>query len=328
MAARGAGGGGAAACAQRAPGVQHYHAPDDTGVARWRADGDLPPAAVRLSSPYDLDARMATKRETSWLGYKVHLTETCEPDAPLLLTDVQTTLATAADYDATGAVQAALARRDLLPATHLVDAGYVTADQLVQSQTEHRVELLGPTLGDSHWQARTPGAYDVDAFAVDWEARRVACPQGHPSVQWSETRDPHERAVIVVSFATATCRACPCRARCTRSARGPRRLTLRPRPQHEALRAARGREATPEFRAQYAARAGVEGLLSQGVRAFGLRTARYVGLPRTHLQHLLTAAAMNLARLDAWWTERPRAATKPSKLASLLGPPCASAALT
>ena len=82
-----------------------------------------------------------------------------------------------------GSGQAAPAGRDLLPATHLVDAGYVTADQLVQSQAQHRVGLLGPTLGDSHWQARTPGAYDVDAFAVDWDAPRVTCPEGHRSVE-------------------------------------------------------------------------------------------------------------------------------------------------
>ena len=64
------------------------------------------------------------------------------------------------------------------------------------------------------------------------------------------------------------------------------------------------------------------------MRAFGLRQARYVGLARTRLQHLLTAAAMNLARLDAWWTERPRAATKPSKLVALLGHSRVTAALT
>ena len=147
-------------------------------------------------------------------------------------------------------------------------------------------------------------------------------------MEWSQTHGPGERAVILVRFDAATCRACPCRAHCTRSARGPRRLTLRPRAQHEALRAARAREATPEFQAQYAARAGVEGLLSQGVRACGLRTARYAGLAKTRLQHLLTAAALNLARLDAWFAERPRAATKPSKLVTLLGQPRVSAALT
>jgi nitroreductase len=66
-----------------------------------------------------------------------------------------------------------------------------------------------------------------------------------------------------------------------------------------------------------AERAGVEGALSQGTRAFGLRRCRYTGLPKTRLQHLATAAAMNLARLDAWWTETPRAPTRCSAFARL-----------
>jgi transposase len=308
--------------------VQHYHAPDEAGTVRWRAGKDLPPAARRLSSPYDPEARVGTKREVSWLGYKVHLTEACEPDAPLLITDVQTTPATTTDSTLTAGIQGALAARGLLPATHLVDAGYVSADQLVASQADHQVDLVGPTLGDNHWQARTPGAFAVDAFAIDWDARQVRCPQGRASAAWSETHDPYDRAVITVRFDAATCRACPCRALCTRAAHGPRRLTLRPQAQHATLRAARAREETAEFREQYATRAGVEGLLSQGVRAFGLRQARYLGRAKTHLQHLLTAAAINLARLDAWLTEQPRTATRPNKLALLLAQPLASASLT
>ncbi len=103
--------------------------------------------------------------------------------------------------------------------------------------------------------------------------------------------------------------------------------TLRPQAQHLALREARAREETAEFREQYAARAGVEGLLSQGVRAFGLRQARYLGLAKAHLQHLLTATAVNLVRLDAWFADQPRSATRPNKLALLLAQPLATAPL-
>src|SRR5215218_2838011 len=63
---------------------------------------------------------------------------------------------------------------------------------------------------------------------------------------------------------------------------------------------------------------GVEGLLSQGVRACGLRTARYAGLATTRLQHLLTGAALNVARLAAWFAERPLATTRPSRVAALV----------
>jgi len=297
--------------------VQHDHAPDDAGTPGWRAEGALPPCAARITSPHDPEARFATKRETSWTGYKVHLTETCAADAPLLITNVQTTAATAADSSVVAAIHADLAAARLLPGIHLVDSGYLDADNLVRGQQDHGGDLVGPPLGDTHWQARTAGAFDVDCFALDWEARRATCPQGHASGKWSETTDPLGNTVITTHFASAACRPCPCREQCTRSARGPRRLTLRPQAQHLALRAARRREATPEFKAQYAARAGMEGTISQGVHTFALREARYLGLAKTHLQHLLTGTAMNFVRLSAWFAERPRAATRPSRLACL-----------
>jgi transposase len=42
---------------------------------RWRTGDEQPPAAVRITSPYDLEARYCSKRETHWVGYKVHLTD-------------------------------------------------------------------------------------------------------------------------------------------------------------------------------------------------------------------------------------------------------------
>jgi transposase len=304
--------------------LQHYYAPDAHGVVQWRTEADLPPAARRLSSPYDPEARAGTKRTTSWLGYKVHLTEVAEPDAPLLITDVQTTPATLPDSATTAAIHTGLAGRALLPAVHVVDAGYVTADLLVTSHEKHQIALLGPPLGDHHWQRGTAGAFPVEAFTIDWEARQAVCPQGHHSIAWSTTQDPAGRTVITTRFPPQTCQACPCRARCTRAATGPRRLTLRPQAQQEALQAARARTSTPAFQVEYASRAGVEGLLSQGVRAFGLRRARYLGLAKTQLQHWLTATAINLVRLDAWLTDRPRAATRASRLAALLSQPLAA----
>jgi transposase len=297
--------------------VQQYYAPDDAGAVHWRADHDRPPGALRITSPHDPEARYGTKRETSWTGYKVHLTETCDADAPHLITDVQTTVATTADNTVTTTIHAALAATDLLPREHLVDAGYVDADNLVSGRRAHQIDLVGPARGDSRWQAHTPGAFTMECFTIDWDARQVTCPQGHTSAKWVETHDPEGNADIVVSFPPAVCLTCPCRAQCTRSACGPRRLTLLRREQHEALRVARARQQTPEFTAQYAARAGVEGTISQGVATCDLRHARYRGLAKTRLQHLLTGAAINVARLAAWFAERPRATTRPSRLTAV-----------
>jgi transposase len=94
-------------------------------------------------------------------------------------------------------------------------------------------------------------------------------------------------------------------------------LKLPPRAEHEALKAARARLTTKEGRRRYARRAGVEGTLSQGVRACGLRRSRYRGLAKTHLQHVATAAAINLARLGDWFRAVPHAATRTSRFAAL-----------
>lgn len=64
---------------------------------RWRTADEQPPSAVRIASPYDLEARYSSKRETHWVGYKVHLTETCDPGQPDLMTQIITTPATTPD---------------------------------------------------------------------------------------------------------------------------------------------------------------------------------------------------------------------------------------
>jgi transposase len=113
--------------------------------------------------------------------------------------------------------------------------------------------------------------------------------------------------VIHIRFAKKDCQACPVRTACTRATTEPRTLTVRTQGYHEVLQAARQYQRTVEFKEQYAQRAGIEGTLSQGVRAFDLRRSRYMGLAKTHLQHILIATAINLVRVVAWLTSpRPQ----------------------
>jgi len=127
----------------------------------------------------------------------------------------------------------------------------------------------------------------------------------------------HGRSMIHVAFAPADCLACSARAQCTRAERQPRSLTLLSREEHAAMQAARQRQETEEFATQYARRQGIEGTLSQGMRAFGLRRARYRGQAKTHLQHVGTAVAINLRRVADWLNEAPHARTRCSHFASL-----------
>ncbi len=261
--------------------VQQFYAATATTPVRWRSTADLPPAAQMINTPYDIEARYGCKRTTTWTGYKVHVTETCDDDGLHLITHVETTSATTPDWSAQAVIHSALAGKELLPAEHLLDGGYVDSEVLVTSQGQHALEVVGPVRANGGWQARAGTGFDVSCFTLDWEARRATCPQGHGSHKWSATHDTQGRQIINIRFGVATCAACPVRAQCTRSQHGPRELTVRPQAQHEALQAARAYQQTEAFKTRYAARAGVEGTLSQGIRMVGLRRARYVGLAKT-----------------------------------------------
>jgi hypothetical protein len=102
---------------------------EDMETSEWGAD-------VGTSVAGWAYARYAEKRDTSWIGYKVHLTKTCEADRPNPITDVQTTAAGMPDGAMTAPVHSALAARGLLP--DVVDAAL-----LVASQVDQAVDLLG-----------------------------------------------------------------------------------------------------------------------------------------------------------------------------------------
>jgi transposase len=297
--------------------LQQYVA--EPGGIRWRTDAELPPLGLLIVSPYDRDARYGVKRETRWTGYKVHLTETCDADSPNVITHVATTPATTQDVTMTATIQADLADHQLLPAEHVVDAGYVDSDLVITSRTQHGIDLVGPVPPDTSWQARAGQGYDVSQFTVDWAAKHVRCPQAHTSVVWRPGRDEDGQAIIHIWFDAATCAACVARPDCTRAATRPRTMKVRPQAQHETLQQARQQQTTADFKQRYARRAGIEGTISQGVHAFDLRHSRYRGLAKTHLQQVVTAVAINVARLVAWWAERPRAQTRHSRFAAPLG---------
>ncbi len=294
---------------------QQFYAVADDQPMRWRTAEDLPPALLLISSPYDPDARYSKKRDTEWTGYKVHLTETCDDDRPHLITNVETTPAPIADSAMMGEIQAHLAARDLLPSEHIVDSAYVTAEQLVRSQRQ-QIDLVGPTPPEPGWQAKAGEGFAASCFVINWEAQYATCPQGHTSAIWHPTTDRQGHDVVNIRFGHADCRDCPVRPQCVSSTRS-RSLTIRAHDQYVALQAARQRQHTEAFKAQYAKRAGIEGTLSQGTRISDLRRSRYVGVVKTRLVHLLIAAALNFVRIAAWLADVPHARTRQSAFAKL-----------
>lgn len=283
----------------------------------WRAVADMPSPAELIASPYDAEARYSTKHGLEWVGYKVHVTETCDADAPHLITNVETTPATTPDDNMVAVVHASLANHHRLPAEHLVDKGYTAAQVLVDSQRQYGVTLVGPVADDPAWQARSGTGFDKSQFVVDWEQRVVTCPAGKQSSSWRLHPYAKNGTQWEARFAHRDCTPCSLRPRCTRAKGEPRAVGLQPRELHEALQTARRHQTTDAFRAQYAARAGIESTHAQAVRRCGLRKTRYLGLAKTRLQHVLTAAAINVVRLGEWWAGTPLARTRCSRFAAL-----------
>jgi transposase len=265
----------------------------------WR-DGPAKSNQERIVSPYDQEARSCRKRETVWLGFKLHVTETCDQDPalPHLIVQVQTTPATIQDSEEFPLILQDLRRRDLAPGEVWVDQGY-TCGPLLATQAQLGTVVLGPVPAPSCWQERQQGGYAPKDFELDWEQGVATCPQGQQSTNWKSRTDRRGHETLVIQFARHTCQSCAVREHCTTNPAG-RSLTLNPPAAHQALQQRRAEQQTPEFGKRYALRAGIEGTISQAVRTSALRRSPYRGLNKTHLQHLAIAAGLNLVRLHTF----------------------------
>jgi hypothetical protein len=144
----------------------------------------LPKASDILESPYESEARYAIKRGRHWVGYKAHRTETCDADAPHLITQVHTTIAPAHDGEQLLTIQQSLAARTLLPALQLVDTASTSARNLARSQTRYQIDLIGPVDVDRQWQGRVSDGFTIERFQIDWD--RLGSPPGHLPARTSQ----------------------------------------------------------------------------------------------------------------------------------------------
>ena len=199
-------------------------------------DDGLPPGHARNASPYDLDARWGVKREEFWLGYKLHITETCDdaPPAPAppaaahqhvpeggrhanarehdkgcphlvfpnLITNVATTDATVTDHQMTGAIHDDLAEKNLAPGRHYLDSGYLSAAVVVSALAAWGIALIEPLLADTSAQARADHGYARADFTIDYDSKTATCPQGKTSVSWTPCAQRGKDA-IVATFSAA-----------------------------------------------------------------------------------------------------------------------------
>jgi transposase len=290
----------------------HHYDQTGSGRLRWKETAELPPAAERIQSPYDPDARYSTKRDMEWVGSKAHLSESCDEDLPSLITDVHTTAATDPDVTATTPIQEKLVKRGLAPSEHLLDAGYPSADAITRA-LEVGITMISPLTVTTGRNA-TKDTFPPSAFTLDWDAGTATCPAGATS----RPARPEGRGLVVFPFSARDCRPCPLRPQCTLADPShPRKITVHPRPVWETQIRAQQAQTTTEWRTTYNQRAGVEGTISQAVRGPDLRHARYRGMPKIHLQNVLTGIALNVLRLGAYFDPHPTPERRPTRIHAL-----------
>lgn len=303
--------------------VQNYHH-DAAGRLLWRTDEDdepgPPPSSRAIVSLHDTSARYTRHGHIiSWKGFSAHLTETCSPDAPNVITDVATTTH---DSQVLPGIHTRLRRRGLLPAEHLVDSGYTSLVHLDQAARQHKVTLTGPLPGNPTRQNRRGEGFSRDDFHIDYDRQQVTCPQGQVSRGWHvpyPTSSPTAAPLTVARLANGRCRPCPVRAQCTTTADSARTVGFPSRELRDLQLRVRTEQQTPEWKARYAVRSGVEGTVNEFAHEHGMRRWRYRGQAKAHLQHVFTAIAVNIERLSGRpATENPSPPRPPTAFQTFL----------
>ena len=189
---------------------QQYHR--DGEEVRWREGKDLPPGGQRLASPYDLDARYGVKRGAGWTGYKVHLTETCELDAPHLVTNVETTSATVDDAEMTqDSTSASPGRCPASTRSTLATSAPATSSPPATTTGSPCSGQSAPTPPrPAAAPARSP-PWAQAAFSIDWDARQVTWPPGRDQHQLVR---PAQAPAAPPSPGFTSCLPAGTRARC------------------------------------------------------------------------------------------------------------------
>lgn len=146
-----------------------------------------------------------------------------------MITDVATTASNTHDSQVLPGIHTRLSRRGLLPAEHLVDAGYTSLPHLEQATREHQVTVSGPLKSNPTHQHRRGEGYARDDFHIDYDRQQVTCPLGQVSAGWHgpyPTSSPTAAPLTVARFTRSQCRPRPARTQCTATTDSTRTVGL------------------------------------------------------------------------------------------------------
>jgi len=247
---------------------------------------------TQIQTPHDPQARYSRKRIQEWVGGKVQVTETDDEGYPHLITDIAGTCSSKTDYESLSDIQTRLKERHCLPGEQYVDSGYMSGPNLAVS-VQNGIDLIGPTVPVVSPQSKLPNGITTEHFDVDVEKLQATCPGGTsvgPDFGW--------KGKIRFLFPKEVCSACQLRERCCTGEGG---RTLCVGTTYPLLQQARKRQKTEAFKQDYHKhRCGVEGCVSALARGNGMRTSRYIGNQKRHLQAVFCGTAANIKRTAQW----------------------------
>ena len=265
--------------------------------------GQIEPVKVHASgivqNPHDADVEWSAKghgkERKEWKGYKIQVAETVasQEDQSSFIASVVTQRATESDdagLPATLQKQKALGLG--LPSELYTDGAYISG-RAIQEAKEAGWQLVGPAQPSAS-RVRLAKEYRIEAFDISITERKAVCPDGKTSTNCSKLTEEKSGKVTYRFEFGSQCHSCPHKATCVASALPHRTILVGA--YHEELQQRRRDQQSEEFQLRMHQRNAIEGTISELVRGYSLRHARYRGLVKVDLQNQLIATACNIKR--------------------------------
>ena len=120
---------------------QHFISAEDATVS-WTPTGEHG-GADAIETPYAPEARWSKKGSFNWIGDKLQVTETDHEGLPHLITDIDLTPATDADFTALEAIRERQKARGVLPKERYADSGYISGPNIKDGREDFGEALFG-----------------------------------------------------------------------------------------------------------------------------------------------------------------------------------------
>jgi transposase len=257
-------------------------------------------ATDKLLSPVEPEARMGTKTNKSWPGYKAHL---LMEEESRIITGAKATPANAPDG---GQLKPMLNEQEQI---HAIRPGECSGDKAYDwgenLESLDGKKIIANISLSKQVNRNGSGYYNVDDFLYDYQKIELMCPAGQMAAYCNNVipnKYQQNKPGYAFQFKPEQCNTCPLKANCVKSKAGRRVYISYYEPYY---RQARERLASEEGKEAYRNRYRIEQKNADLTRYCGLRRSRYHGLARTNIHTLLATTVCNIKRMTKLLWRKP-----------------------